>query len=103
LFEIRLDPPVELGWKAGQAVRVAVPVSDRREVLAVPADALILRREGVSVFRIDGDGVAERIEVVLGAADGTMIEVTGNLEAGDRVVIRGGERLRPGQQVTVLD
>lgn len=103
LFEIRLDPPVDLDWKAGQAVRVAVPVSDRREVTAVPSDALILRREGVAVFRVNGDGTAERIEVVPGASDGSLIEVSGALQAGDRVVIRGGERLRPGQPVSILE
>lgn len=103
LFEIRLDPPEGGDWKPGQAVRVAVPVSGQREVLAVPADALILRRDGVSVYRIDAGGQAERIEVVPGAADGTKIEVTGALQPGDRVVIRGGERLRPGQSVTILE
>jgi multidrug efflux pump subunit AcrA (membrane-fusion protein) len=29
------------------------------------------------------------------------VEVTGPLAAGDRVIVRGGERLRPGQPVRV--
>jgi hypothetical protein len=29
--------------------------------------------------------------------------VTGALAAGDRVIVRGGERLRPGQAVTVAN
>lgn len=102
LFEIRLDLPDDGDWSAGQAVRVAVPTGGQREVVAVPRDALILRREGAAVFRINAENQAERIPVLPGASDGTMIEVQGPVQAGDRIVIRGGERLRPGQPVTVL-
>ena len=36
-----------------------------------------------------------------GLAYGTMIEVHGGLQAGDRVVVRGNERLRSGQAVRI--
>jgi RND family efflux transporter MFP subunit len=103
LLEIRLGLPGGGEWKAGQAVRVAVPTDGRRQVLAVPADALILRRDGTSVFRVSPEGVAERVAVVTGAGDGDRIEVVGDLGPGDLVVIRGGERLRSGQPVRILD
>lgn len=102
LFEIRLDLPADGDWSAGQAVRVAVPTGGAREVVAVPRDALILRREGAAVFRISAENQAERIPVLTGASDGEMIEVQGMVQAGDRIVVRGGERLRPGQPVRVL-
>ena len=35
------------------------------------------------------------------AAEGDLIEVSGDIKAGDLVVIRGGERLRDGQKVVV--
>jgi RND family efflux transporter MFP subunit len=103
LFEIRLRLPDGGDWKSGQAVRVAVPTDGQRQVIAVPRDALILRRDGTAVFRIGEDGTAERLSVEIGASDGVMIEVTGMVQAGDRIVIRGGERLRHGQMVTILD
>lgn len=103
LLEVRLDLPAEAGLKAGQAVRVAVPIDGLRSVVAVPRDALVLRRDGAAVFRIGESGVAERLTVVPGASDGVLIEVIGAVQAGDRVVIRGGERLRPGQPVTIID
>lgn len=102
LFEIRLDLPAGGDWKAGQATRVAVPTDGLRQVIAVPRDALVLRRDGASVFRINAENIAERIPVLAGASDGEMIEVTGPVQAGDRIVIRGAERLRPGQTVSVL-
>jgi RND family efflux transporter MFP subunit len=102
LFEIRLNLPGDDEWKAGQAVRIAVPTDGEREVIAVPRDALILRRDGAAVFRVNADGIAERLPVLTGASDGLMIEVEGAVRAGDRIVVRGGERLRAGQAVQVL-
>lgn len=103
LLEVRLDPPPGSDLKAGQAVRVAVPIDGQRSVVAVPRDALVLRRDGAAVFRIGESGTAERLPVIPGASDGVLIEVVGAVQAGDRVVIRGAERLQPGQPVTILD
>jgi RND family efflux transporter MFP subunit len=102
LFEIRLNLPGDDEWKAGQAVRIAVPTDGEREVIAVPRDALILRRDGAALFRVNAEGTAERLPVLTGASDGLMIEVEGAVRAGDRIVVRGGERLRAGQAVQVL-
>ena len=52
------------------------------------------------MYRIGEDGTAERVPVTTGIAQGTLIEVDG-ISPGDRVVVRGGERLRPGQAVTI--
>jgi len=70
-------------------------------VTVIPRDSLVLRRSGVSVFRILDDNTAERVKVTTGMAEGDLIEVQGDIQPGDRVVIRGGERLRAGQEVEV--
>lgn len=100
LYELRVSLP-EGVWKVGESVRVAVPATVHRDVLSVPRDALVLRRDAVSVFVIDDDAVAHRVVVIPGIASGPWIEVKGELKAGDRVVTRGGERLRDGQKVVV--
>lgn len=103
LYELRLTFEDEGGdWPVGADVRVAVPSAKPRKVLAVPRDALVLRRDGTTVYRIDEEGLAERVTVNTGIAVGDVIEVDG-IAAGDRVVIRGGERLRPGQAVTIIE
>ena len=89
-------------WTIGQPVRVALPTAIAKEVLAVPRDALVLRRDGAFVFRINKDNKAERVAVELGVASGPRVEVIGDIQAGHRVVIRGGERLRPGSTVELL-
>lgn len=102
MFEVRLDVDAEK-WTIGESVRVPMPTAAAREVLSVPRDALVLRREGTSVFRIKDDMSAEQIPVSTGLGAGERIEVLGELEAGDRVVVRGAERLSAGMAVTIVD
>lgn len=100
-FIMRLDFNQD-GWLPGLPVRIAIPTDAFSEHLVVPRDALVLRRDGSYVFRVKDDNTAERVHVTTGIADGPVIAVNGDIKAGDRVVIRGGERLRPGQAVKVI-
>jgi len=100
---LRLDIVNDGDWLVGQPVRVAVPTAAHRTVIAVPRDALVMRRSGIAVFRVLEDGIAERISVNTGIAEGDWIAIDGNISAGDRVITRGAERLRPGQNVRVID
>ena len=103
LFELRVDLKAE-HWLAGQDVRVAVPTGAPRSVLAIHRDALVLRRTGISVFRVNGENKSERVEVTTGIASGDLIEINGgDLKAGDMIVVRGSERLRPGQDVQITN
>lgn len=101
LFETRIDLE-GAAFPVGQTVRVELPASAPRDVLAVHRDALVLRSDGAAVFVVDDEGKASRRSVRTGLASGERIEVIGAVDAGDRVVVRGNERLRDGQQVTVL-
>ncbi len=89
------------GWPIGSAVRVDLPAATQTAGLMVPRDAVIVRADGAHVFRVGKDDLAERIAVRVGNGDSERVEVTGRLKAGDHVVVRGGERLRPGQAVKV--
>jgi RND family efflux transporter MFP subunit len=101
-FELRLDLEGS-PFPVGQTLRVAVPTTDSREVLAVPRDALVLRPEGQSIFIVDNNNQAQQIRVTIGVGSGDHIEVLGAVSPGDRVVVRGNERLQPGQEVTIMD
>jgi len=100
MFEIRVavDPEPSI---IGTAVRVALPTDESRRVLAVPRDALILRSEGIYVYKVTDDGTAEKVTVLTGMGHDSLIEVRGDLGSGDQIVVRGGERLRPGQAVSI--
>jgi RND family efflux transporter MFP subunit len=101
VFELRLD--LEEFLPVGQTVRVTIPTANVREVLAVPRDALVLRGDGIAVFIIDEDNRARRIRVTTGIGEGEWIEVSGPIQPGDKVVIRGNERLRAGQEVSIRE
>lgn len=96
-----LDAERAAGLAVGAAVQVGVPRDEPRAAVAVPRDALLLRPEGSYVVRIGDDGLAQRIPVETGAVQGGLVEVKGGIRAGERLVVRGAERLRPGQAVSV--
>lgn len=98
MFEVRLDADPDV-WTVGESVRLSMPTAVVKEVLAVPRDALILRREGTSVFKVNADMTVEQINVITGLGDGNYIEVIGDVSPGDRVVTRGAERLNSGMVV----
>jgi RND family efflux transporter MFP subunit len=100
MFEVRLNVDPEV-WTVGESVRLSMPTAMTKEVLAVPRDALVLRREGAFVFRIKSDDTAEQVNVMTGLGAGSLIEVIGDLQSGDRVVIRGAERLQDGMTVNI--
>lgn len=100
MIEIRVSL-AEGAWPIGSAVRVELPRGEPVEVVAVPRDALILRQDSVYLFKVGADNVVEQVPVQTGVGHGELIEVRGDIDQGDRVVIRGGERLRSGQTVTV--
>ncbi|MEM7284404.1 MAG: efflux RND transporter periplasmic adaptor subunit [Pseudomonadota bacterium] len=102
MFEVRLNVDADV-WTVGESIRLAMPTALARDVLAVPRDALVLRREGISVFKIDEQGRAEQVSVTTGLGDGSLIEVIGDLTPGDRIVVRGAERLAPGSEVDVSE
>jgi RND family efflux transporter MFP subunit len=101
-FELRLD--IEGNpFEVGQTLRISIPTSGTREVLTVPRDALVLRPEGQSVFVVDANNQAQQVRVTVGVGQGEHIEILGAVSPGDKVVIRGNERLQPGQAVDVMD
>ncbi len=99
MFEVRLEVD-SAKWTVGESLRLSMPTANIKEVLAVPRDALVLRREGASVFKVNDDMTVEQVRVITGLGDGSHIEVIGSLKPGDRVVTRGAERLSSGMQVS---
>ena len=101
-FELRLDIEGNR-FPVGQTLRVSVPTSEVRDALVVPRDALVLRPDMVSVFLIDAEQKAQQVAVTTGIGTGEFIEVSGNLKNGDTVIVRGNERIRTGQSVSIME
>lgn len=83
-----------------QSVTLAIPLGARDKVLSVHKDAIVNRGGQDLVFVVE-DGTVQPRPVELGNAVGSRIEVRGGLAPGEQVVVRGNERLRPGDKVRV--
>ena len=98
-----------LALRAGMLARVSLPTSHEQPCLLVPKDAVVLGGPSpvVYVVRVSKRGDEETTQVApasveLGLAHGDLIEVRGAVKPGDRVVVKGNERLRPGQPVQIM-
>lgn len=99
---VRLTPAVEAmgGTLAvAQSVTLDIPIGVTRDVATVSKDGVIQRPTGAIVFLVK-DASAAPQPVRLGAAVDGRFEVLDGLGDGDLVVVRGNERLRPGQAIT---
>jgi len=104
------NPETDAGHllKSGMFARVTLTSSQTHQAIVVPKDALVLSGERREVYVVqnaqDGSGrTVHPVPVTLGVADDSFIEVRGGLEAGQQVVTKGNERLRPGQAVVVAE
>jgi RND family efflux transporter MFP subunit len=82
----------------GQSITLQLPVAPPRDALSVPKDALVQGVGGWTVF-VNAEGTAQPRPVDIGVAMGDRFEVLSGLAEGDEVVVRGNERLRPGQAI----
>ena len=89
--------------KAGMLARVQLPVGPPKKMLMAPKDAVVLNGTRRTVFVVDAaTKEVSEVAVELGVSNGEMIEVTGDVQAGQSVVIRGNERLKSGQIIQVV-
>ena len=101
-FEVRVTL-ASPEWLVGTPVEVSLPSAAVRTAVTVPRDALVIRQNHSYVLRLTRANTVEELDVTPGAGIADVVEVRGPLAAGDRLVIRGGERLVAGQAVRVID
>ena len=100
-IEVHLTVEDENLW-SGESVNVMVPKQARQQVIAVPRDALVIRNNGMYVYKIV-DNKAHKVDVITGVAEGDKIAVKGLLSPDDQVIVRGNERIRPEQEVKIIE
>ena len=101
-FEVRValtDPQ----WLVGTPVEVSLPSTAARTAVTVPRDALVIRQNRSYVLRVTRADTVEQLDVTPGVGMDDAVEVKGPLVPGDRLVVRGAERLSSGQAVRVIN
>jgi RND family efflux transporter MFP subunit len=89
--------------RGGQFLRGRIVTCAREAVPHVPRSALLawdVETQAADVFVVDGDR-ARRRRIGTGRVSGDLVEVTGGLAPGARVVSRGGFNLRDGDRITL--
>ena len=102
-FPVKIEIPNTDGRiSSGMVGRVALSLGEPHNALMVPKDALVIQGDSKAVFKLV-DGQAIKVPVTLGAFYEDLVEVIGEIRAGDKVVVRGNERLMDEQPVTILE
>jgi membrane fusion protein (multidrug efflux system) len=83
----------------GEFVTVMLEGVQPVEVLAIPRAAVLSDQQGDFVFTVGADNKAEQRRVQLGQSTPTVAAVINGLSLGDKVIVEGLQRVRPGQPV----
>lgn len=101
MVEIRLSV-ADGDWLVGTPVQVSLPSDRPVEAVAVPRDALVERGGQAFIYKLSDDGTAEQILANIQSTVGLWVGIAEGVEPGDRVIVRGAERLAPGQPVEII-
>ncbi len=101
MVEIRLDASGS-DWLVGSPVQVSLPAGSPVTAVAVPRDALVERGGSAHLFKINDDNTAAQVMANIRSTVGLWVALADGIEEGDRVVVRGAERLAPGQSVEII-
>jgi membrane fusion protein, multidrug efflux system len=89
-------------WVEGMEARVSLPSMEPRRSLVVPRDAVISVFGTPVVFAVSGSKI-KMIPVKVIGYQGSIVGIEGEgLSEGMKVVVKGNERLRDDQRVTVI-
>jgi membrane fusion protein (multidrug efflux system) len=86
-----------------QIVQVAVVRNQSEKRLLMPQSALLLDQQGSFTLTVDASGKVGIARLKLGAQRGSAMVVEQGLKAGDRVVVSGHQKARPGQMVAAVE
>jgi RND family efflux transporter MFP subunit len=101
-FEIEIlvgNPDFRL--KAGLTARVAIQTEVIPDAVMIPQNSVIFREKRKEVFVVDRDNLAAAREVTLGRVEGSHVRILDGLNSGDKLVVSGGQYLKPGDKVMV--
>ena len=83
----------------GEFVTVMLEGVQPVEVLAIPRSAVLSDQQGDYVFTVGADKKAVQRRIQLGQSTSTVAAVINGLSLGDKVIVEGLQRGRPGQPV----
>jgi multidrug efflux system membrane fusion protein len=86
-----------------QSVGVRLQLDTLKAALAVPKAAVLRGAQGFFVYVVEADNTVSTRAISPGVVDGEWMAVEGAVQAGDKVVVDGVDRLRNGAKVEVIE
>jgi membrane fusion protein (multidrug efflux system) len=83
----------------GAFVRIRIPLGVLSGAIAVPERAVGSDQRGRYLLAVDSENTVVRRDVVVGAKHGEMILIKEGLQPGERIIVEGLQRARPGAVV----
>ena len=96
-------PNPEGDLKPGEFVRVTAVFPDVADAVLVPQRAVQQEQAGSILLVVGEGGMVERRDVTLGVAHDGLQQITSGLAAGERVIVDGLQKARPGSPVTARE
>ncbi|MDP2357175.1 MAG: efflux RND transporter periplasmic adaptor subunit [Beijerinckiaceae bacterium] len=81
---------------AGMSVSVRLEFGEPEKTLVIPFTAVAIDQQGPFVLTVGDDNRVARRNLKIGSQTGGLVVVQGGLNPGDRVIVEGQQRARPG-------
>jgi len=82
-----------------QFVNVRMLLTTLHDVLVIPSSAIERGEQGTFVYLVQADNTVTARSIKVGITEGERVQVLSGLQAGDKVVIDGADRLKEGSEV----
>jgi membrane fusion protein (multidrug efflux system) len=87
--------------RPGMFASAKIVVDTHAETLAVPIQAILYEGDNTYIYVVK-EGAAQRIDIETGFTEGSYIELSGPVAAGDLVVVAGQNNLATGSTVEIV-
>jgi membrane fusion protein (multidrug efflux system) len=84
---------------SGMSVSVRLEFGEAQKTLVIPFTAVAIDQQGPFVLTVGDDNRVARRNLKIGSQTGGLVVVQDGLKAGDRVIVEGQQRARPGSVV----
>jgi RND family efflux transporter MFP subunit len=102
-YKVRLTMPanIDLKYRYGMNGDAEFILSENKDVLVVPASAILEEDGKTYVYTVNGTNIAHKKEVTTGISSINDTEIKDGITAGEKVVLRPPTRLTEGDKVRI--
>ena len=92
-------PNADLAISTGMTAQTTIVLQQQRNVLTIPAGALLKNEGQDSVLVVGGDNKVQKVAVSVGIQGADRVEITSGLKGGEPVIVSGQTNYQNGQVV----